>query len=109
MTEQTPAVTTLELGSYFIDLVKIEYFKDYYYEHLDKFSKVSSVSFLKALDIPPKFFKENPEETQKELLENREVFIKEHKKYIGKVIVVAINKLDNSITLSKFLDILYYI
>ena len=93
----TQPVTTLTIGSYFIDLVKIEEFKKYYYDNLNSFSKISSDSFLKALDIPPKFFKENPEETQKELLDNRETFIKEHKKYIGKVIVVARVQRDNSI------------
>jgi hypothetical protein len=54
-------------------------------------------SYLKAVDIPPKFFKENPIETQKELLDNREIFVKEHKKYFDKVIVVARVKVDNSI------------
>ena len=34
-------------------------------------------------------FKENPEETQKELLDNREVFVATHKKYFDKVIVVV--------------------
>ena len=90
-------VTTLEINGYFIDLVKIEYFKEYYYKNLNSFSKISSDSFLKALDIPPKFFKEQPDETKDELLDNREVFIREHKKYLDKVIVVARLKLDNSI------------
>ena len=93
----TQPVTTLELGSYFIDLVKIQDFKKYYYDNINSFSKISSDSFLKALDIPPKFFKENPEETQKELLDNREIFVRERKKYIDKVIVVAKVKRDNSI------------
>ena len=90
-------VTTFELGSYFIDLVKIEYFREYYNINLANFSKVAINSYLKALDIPPKFFKEQPEETQEELLDNREVFVREHKKYLDKVIVVARCKLDNSI------------
>lgn len=90
-------VTTFELGGYYIDFIKIEYFKEYYYNNLSSFSNISLNSFLKALDIPPKFFKEQPIETQKELLENREVFIREHKKYIDKVIVVARVKVDNSI------------
>lgn len=90
-------VTTLEINGYYIDLVKIEYFKEYYYNNINSFSKISSDSFLKALDIPPKFFKEQPEETQAELLDNREVFVREHKKYIDKVIVIARLKLDNSI------------
>ena len=91
------AVTTFELGSYYIDLVKIENFREYYNNNLANFSKVAINSYLKALDIPPKFFKEQPEETQEELLDNREVFVREHKKYLDKVIVVARCKLDNSI------------
>lgn len=90
-------VTTFEIGSYFIDIVKIEYFKEYYKSNLGNFSKIATNSFLKALDIPPKFFKEQPEETQEELLDNREVFIKEHKKYLNKVIVIARCKVDNAI------------
>lgn len=94
---QGQTVVTYELGSYFIDLVKIEYFREYYNNNLANFSKVALNSYLKALDIPPKFFKEQPEVTQEELLDNREIFVKEHKKYFDKVIVVARCKLDNSI------------
>ena len=86
-----------QLGSYYIDLVKIENFKSYYYENINSFSKISLDSFLKSLDIPPKFFRQQPLETQEELLDNREIFVKEHKKYFDKVIVVARCKLDNSI------------
>ena len=84
-------VETLELGQYLIDLVKIEDFKNYYYKNLDFFSKAAYNSYLKAVDIPPKFFKEQPIETQNELIENRDTFVKEHKKYLDKVIVVARN------------------
>ena len=91
------AVTTYELGSYFIDLVKIENFREYLNNNLNSFSKLAINSYLKALDIPPKFFKEQPKETQEELLDNREIFVREHKKYLDKVIVVARCKLDNSI------------
>lgn len=94
---QGQTVVTYELGSYFIDLVKIEYFREYYNNNLANFSKVALNSYLKALDIPSKFFKEQPEVTQEELLDNREIFVKEHKKYFDKVIVVARCKLDNSI------------
>ena len=96
-TVQGQAVVTYELGSYFIDLVKIEYFREYYNNNLNNFSKISLNSYLKALDIPPKFFKEQPEETQEELLDNREIFVKEHKKYLDKVIVVARCKRDDCI------------
>ena len=100
MTEATSSlieVRTLQIGSYTLELVRAEDFKKYYYENLEYFSKVAFNSYLKAVDIPPKFFKENPIETQKELLDNREIFVKEHKKYADKVIVVARVKLDNSI------------
>ena len=90
-------VTKLSIGNYLIDLVKVEDFKKYYYANLDYFSSTSLNSYLKAVDIPPKFFKENPVPTQEELLDNREAFVKEHKKYNDKVIVVARVKVDNSI------------
>lgn len=96
-TTTTADVTSLQLGNYTLELVKIEYFKKYYYENLKYFSNTALNSFLKAVDIPPKFFKENPEETQEELLNNREVFVREHKKYFDKVIVVIRVKIDNSI------------
>ena len=96
-TTTTADVTSLQLGNYTLELVKIEYFKKYYYENLKYFSNTALNSFLKAVDIPPKFFKENPEETQEELLNNREVFVREHKKYFDKVIVVVRVKIDNSI------------
>ena len=100
MTETaTPVIglKRLTLGNYILELVKVEDFKKYYYENLNYFSNVSMNSYLKAVDIPPKFFKENPIKTQKELLDNREIFVKEHKKYFDKVIVVARVKVDNSI------------
>lgn len=90
-------VRKLELGNYLIELVRAEDFKKYYYQNLEFFSNVALNSYLKAVDIPPKFFKENPIKTQEELLDNREIFVKEHKKYFDKVIVVAKVKLDNSI------------
>lgn len=101
MTETTTTplieVRKLELGNYLIELVRAEDFKKYYYQNLEFFSNVAFNSYLKAVDIPPKFFKENPIKTQEELLDNREIFVKEHKKYFDKVIVVARVKLDNSI------------
>ena len=99
METATPTISLkrLPIGNYLIELVKVEDFKKYYYENLEYFSNTAFNSYLKAVDIPPKFFKENPVETQKELLDNREVFVKEHKKYFDKVIVVARVKLDNRI------------
>ena len=82
---------TRKLGNYTLDIVNIEDFKSYYEQHSDKFTTAAFNSYLKAVDIPPKFFKEQPEDTQEELLENREVFVRERKKYIGKVIVVLKN------------------
>ena len=93
----TIEVRKLTLGNYIIELVRAEDFKTYYYQNLDFFSNVALNSYLKAVDIPPKFFKENPLKTQEELLDNREVFVREHKKYFDKVIVVARVNLDNSI------------
>ena len=89
METDTLNVRVLHIGSYVLELVKVSYFKKYYYENLNYFSSTAVNSYLKAVDIPPKFFKENPAETQDELLDNREVFVKEHKKYFDKVIVVA--------------------
>jgi hypothetical protein len=100
MTETaTPAIAlkTLSLGNYLIELVKPVDFKKYYYQNLDFFSNVAFNSYLKAVDIPPRFFKENPAETQAELLDNREEFVKTHKKYFDKVIVVVRAKIDNNI------------
>ena len=79
---------TKKLGTYDLDIVDIKEFKSYYYENKEHFSNVSFNSYLKAVDIPPKFFKEQPDETQAELLDNREIFVSTRKKYAGKVIVV---------------------
>jgi len=79
---------TKKLGTYDLDIVDVKEFKSYYYDHKDNFSSTSFNSYLKAVDIPPKFFKEQPEETQKELLDNRELFVATRKKYADKVIVV---------------------
>lgn len=88
---------TYELDNYILDFIAIEHFKAYYYSNLNLFTSNALNSYLKALDVPPKFFKEQPAETQDELLNNREVFVREHKKYIDKVIVVAKSKLDGQI------------
>lgn len=79
---------TRKLGNYTLDIVDIEEFKRYYEENKEAFSTSAFNSYLKTVDIPPKFFKEQPEETQEELLENREIFVREKKKYLNKVIVV---------------------
>lgn len=74
--------------NYKLDIVDIQDFKSYYYDNKDKFSATALNNFLKAVDIPPKFFKEQPESTQDILLDNREYFVAERKKFVGKVIVV---------------------
>ena len=88
---------TLELGNYYLDLVDVKDFKSYLKENENSFSALAFKSYLKAVDIPPKFFKEQPIETQEELLDNREVFVRETKKYFDKVIVVVRLKLDSTI------------
>ena len=88
---------TKKLGNYVIDILEITQFKEYYYNNVNSFTGVAKNSFLKALDIPPKFFKEQPEETQDELLENREVFVAETKKYFDKVIVVLKTKFGDTL------------
>ena len=80
---------TRKLLNYTLDIIDITKFKDYYYDNNNHFTGVAKNSFLKALDIPPKFFKEQPEETQAELLDNREFFVAETKKFFDKVIVVV--------------------
>ena len=77
------------LANYILDIVDITEFRDYLDKNEDFFSTNAMNAYLKALDIPPKFFKEQPIETQKELLDNREVFVRETKKYFNKVIVVV--------------------
>ena len=64
-------IETKKLGNYTMDIISIQDFKEYYYDNKDKFSAFAENAFLRTLDIPPKFFKEQPEETQKELLDNR--------------------------------------
>ena len=91
---------TKELENYILDIVNIENFNEYYHDKRDMFSEFSLNAFLKTLDIPPKFFKEQPIETQKELLDNREVFVRENKKYFNKVIVVVtyVKDINDSVT-----------
>ena len=89
--------------NYTLDILDIQDFKSYYYDNKDKFTATAMNAFLKAVDIPPKFFKEQPEATQDELLDNREYFVAERKKFLGKVIVVlkANNEILNACRLGK--------
>lgn len=75
---------TKQLNGYTLDILDVTEFKEYYYNNKDWFSANAEKAFLKALDIPPKFYKEQPEETQKELLENREIFVRESKNFLIK-------------------------
>ena len=80
---------TKKLANYTLDIVDITEFRPYLDENSDFFTTNAMNAYLKALDIPPKFFKEQPLETQKELLDNREIFVRETKKFFNKVIVVV--------------------
>lgn len=90
-------VKQLEIGNYYLDVIDIRDFKAYLEENERYFSANAFKAYLKTVDIPPKFFKEQPEETQKELLENRDTFVRENKKYFDKSIVVVRVKIDMSI------------
>ena len=82
---------TKQITNYVLDILDITEFKGYWYANENSFTGTARNNFLKALDIPPKFFKEQPSETQDELLDNREVFVKETKRFFNKVIIVLKN------------------
>ena len=90
------SMITKKLANYDLDIISIEEFKPYLEKNKDYFSTNAMYAYLKALDIPPKFFKEQPIETQEELLENREVFVRETKKFFNKVIVVVTYERESS-------------
>lgn len=89
------------LVNYTLDIVDVQDFKTYLEKNESCFSTSAYNSYLKAVDIPPKFFKEQPKETQEELLDNREVFVKETKKYFNKVIVVVTYEKDNGVSIDR--------
>ena len=95
MTEQK------RLASYTLDIVDVQDFKTYLEKNEQYFSTNAYNAYLKAVDIPPKFFKEQPKETQEELLDNREVFVRETKKFFNKVIVVVTYEKDNGISIDR--------
>ena len=82
-------VETKRLANYTLEIVDVTEFRDYLNKNELNFSTPAMNAFLKALDIPPKFFREQPQSTQDELLSNREVFVRETKKFFNKVIVVV--------------------
>ena len=89
------------LANYTLDIVDVQDFKSYLEKNEQYFSTNAYNAFLKALDIPPKFFKEQPKETQEELLDNREVFVRETKKFFDKVIVVVTFEKDNGVSIDR--------
>lgn len=92
------------LANYTLDIVDVQDFKTYLKENENCFSTNAMNAYLKAVDIPPKFFKEQPLETQEELLDNREIFVRETKKFFNKVIVVVTYQKDiNNSTTKRIL------
>ena len=89
------------LANYILDIVDIVDFRSYLDKNELYFSTNAKNAYLKAVDIPPKFFREQPIETQKELLDNREVFVRENKKYFNKVIVVVTIEKDNGVSVDR--------
>lgn len=79
------------LKDYTLEVIDIVEFRDYYEEHKNSLVGFALTAFLKTVDIPAKFFKEQPKETQEELLENRELFVRENKKFFNKFLVVVKN------------------
>lgn len=75
-----------------LELIKIEDFKAYY-KNCNTFTPYSEKKFLSAVKIPPQFYLEQPEETKKDLLDNKEVIISAKLK--GKYILVV--KKDNTV------------
>lgn len=92
------------LANYTLDIVDVQDFKTYLKENENCFSTNAMNAYLKAVDIPPKFFREQPLETQEELLDNREIFVRETKKFFNKVIVVVTYQKDiNNSTTKRIL------
>ena len=89
------------LANYTLDFIDITDFKKYLESNESYFSTNAYNAYLKAVDIPPKFFKEQPKETQQELLDNREVFVAETKKYFNKIIVVVTYEKDNGFSVDR--------
>ena len=82
------------LANYNLEIIDICEFKEYLDKNEHYFSTSAMNAYLKAVDIPPKFFKEQPEDTRRILLDNREIFVRETKKYFNKVIIVVVCEQD---------------
>ena len=93
---------TRTIGTEFqIDIMDVIEFKSYYDSHKNSLTGYAFNAFLKALDIPPRFFKEQPEETQEELLDNREVFVRESNKFFNKTLIVLRDLKGNALNACK--------
>lgn len=77
-----------KLLEYELEIIDIKDFKNYFKNNLNNFDGFAKKSFLKAIDIPPTYFLEQPEETKDILLTNKEDRINSLEKYIGKCIVI---------------------
>lgn len=77
-----------EILKHNLEIIDINNFKEYLEENENKFNGFSLKAFLKAIDIPPSYFIEQPEETQQELLENKTSRIESLKKYKNKCLVI---------------------
>lgn len=71
-----------------VEIIDIKEFKKYFNENLSRFDGFAKKAFLKAVDIPPAYFLEQPEDTKTILLNNKEDRINSMEKYIGKCIVI---------------------
>lgn len=71
-----------------LEIIDIKDFKKYFKENESRFDAFAKKAFLKAVDIPPAYFLEQPESTKEILLDNKEDRINNLEKYIGKCIVV---------------------
>lgn len=83
---------TRELLGYTLELLPIEQFKEYF-SSCKTFSTFSRKAFLKSVGIPPTYFFEQPDETQDDLLDNKEEILIE--KFAGKYILIL--KKDNEV------------
>ena len=79
-----------QILDYTIEIIDIRNFKEYLEENVkeNKIYGFALKAFLKAVDIPPSYFLEQPIETQEELLVNKDERINSLKKYTDKCLVI---------------------
>lgn len=80
---------TYELLGYKIELVDILEFLSYLEDEKEHFSALSYSSFLKSIFIPPKYFLEQPLNTQEQLLKNKKSYLNDHSIKYDKYCVVV--------------------